>query len=61
VVDKEGKVNGIEVTKTGGRNEFDKEVTRVIAKMPDWKPGSQNGRNVAVYFTLPVIVEVPEQ
>jgi len=29
--------------------------------MPDWKPGSQKGRNVAVYFTLPVIVEVPEQ
>ena len=61
VVDRDGKVKGIEITKTGGRNEFDKEVTRVIAKMPDWKPGSQNGRNVAVYFTLPVIVEVPEQ
>ena len=61
VVDKEGKVKGIEVIKTGGRNEFDNEVTRVIAKMPDWKPGFQNGRNVSVYFTLPVIVEVPEQ
>jgi len=61
VVDKDGKVKGIEITKTGGRNEFDKEVTRVVAKMPDWKPGFQNGRNVAVYFTLPVIVEVPEQ
>jgi protein TonB len=61
VVDKDGKVKGIEITKTGGRNDFDKEVTRVIAKMPDWKPGFQNGRNVAVYFTLPVIVEVPEQ
>ena len=60
VVDKDGKVKGIEITKTGGRNEFDKEVTRVLAKMPDWKPGSQNGRNVAVYFTIPVIVEVPE-
>ena len=61
VVDKEGKVKAIEITKTGGRNEFDKEVIRVIAKMPDWKPGIQNGRNVAVYFTLPVVVEVPEQ
>jgi protein TonB len=61
VVDKDGKVKGIEITKTGGGGEFDKEVTRVIAKMPDWKPGYQNGRNVAVYFTLPVIVEVPEQ
>jgi periplasmic protein TonB len=22
--------------------------------MPKWKPGRQNGRNVAVYFNLPV-------
>lgn len=61
VVDKEGKVNGIEIYKSGGRSEFDKEVSRVVGKMPDWKPGSQNGRKVAVYFTLPVVVEVPEQ
>lgn len=61
VVDKEGVVTGIEIIKSGGRNEFDKEVTRVVAKMPNWKPGIQNGRNVAVYFTLPVVVVVPEQ
>ena len=61
VVDKEGKVTGIEIIKSAGKNEFDKEVVRVMNKMPQWKPGSQNGRNVAVYYTLPVVVEVPEQ
>jgi periplasmic protein TonB len=61
VVDKEGKVTGIEIVKSAGRSEYDKEVTRVVTKMPAWKPGIQNGRTVSVYFTLPVIVEVPEQ
>lgn len=61
IVDKQGYVTGIEVIKSGGRSEFDKEVTRVVAKMPQWKPGFQKGKNVAVYFTLPVLVIVPEQ
>ena len=61
VVDKEGNVTSIEIAQSGGRPEYDKEVTRVVTKMPAWKPGSQNGKNVAVYFTLPVVVEVPEQ
>lgn len=60
VVDKEGNVTGIEIIKSGTQD-FDKEVTRVIGKMPKWKPGMQNGRNVAVYFTIPIIVHVPEE
>ena len=61
VVDKEGKVTAIEIIQSGGQPEYDKEVTRVVTKMPSWKPGFQNGKSVAVYFTLPVVVEVPEQ
>jgi len=38
----------------GYRNDLDKEVERVINKMPLWKPGKQNGSAVAVYFNLPV-------
>ncbi len=60
VVDKEGNVTGIEIIKSGTAD-FDKEVTRVMGKMPKWKPGFQNGRNVAVYFTIPIIVQVPEE
>ena len=58
VVDKEGKITGIEVLQSGGID-CDKEVIRVLNKMPQWKPGKQNGRNVAVYFNVPVIFEVP--
>jgi protein TonB len=61
IVDQEGNVTGIEIIKSGGVNEFDKEVARVVTKMPQWKPGIQNGRNVSVDFTLPVIVKVPEE
>jgi protein TonB len=39
---------------------FKKEVLRVMKKMPKWKPGSQNGRQVAVYFMIPIIFQTGE-
>lgn len=30
------------------------EAIRLVSSMPPWVPGKQNGRAVAVYFTLPV-------
>ncbi len=59
VVDKEGNVQGIDIVKSAGKNGFDEEVVRVVGKMPQWQPGIQNGKKVNVYFTLPVIVQVP--
>ena len=53
IVGADGRVRDIEFTKEADAI-FNKEVKRVISKMPDWKPGSQNHRNVAVYFSLPV-------
>jgi len=53
VVGEDGKVRDIEIIKEADEV-FNTEVKRVISKMPDWKPGSQNHRNVAVYFNLPV-------
>jgi len=60
VVDKEGMVTGIALLQSGG-DDFDKEVLRVIKKMPRWKPGMQHGNKVAVYYHLPVVFEVPEE
>jgi periplasmic protein TonB len=59
VVGADGRVRDIEITRPADA-EFNAEVIRVIAKMPDWKPGSQNHRNVAVYFNLPVNFVRPE-
>ena len=32
----------------------DKEAIRVIESLPKWIPGRQNGRNVPVYYTVPI-------
>jgi periplasmic protein TonB len=53
VVDENGNISAAQTIQSGGL-EFDNEVLRVLKKMPKWKPGRQNGRNVAVYFNLPV-------
>ncbi len=33
---------------------FEKEAVRVVKSMPKWKPGRQNGKQVAVYYKIPV-------
>ncbi len=53
IVNKNGQIEQVKIT-TGGRPDLNKEVERVINKMPSWKPGIQNGNAVAVYFNLPV-------
>lgn len=38
----------------------DAEVIRIIKAMPKWKPGKQDGKNVSVYFNLPVHFKLPK-
>lgn len=52
VVDDDGTIDNVEVIK-GLSAECDEEAMRVIAKMPLWKPGKQNGQAVKVRFVLP--------
>jgi len=53
VVDFEGDLQSFSVEKDGGID-FNKEVIRVLKKMPRWKPGKKGGQNVPVYYTIPV-------
>jgi protein TonB len=53
IVRADGTIDEATIAKTG-RADLDKEVLRVIRKMPSWEPGMQNGRAVAVWFQLPV-------
>lgn len=53
VVGKDGSISNITVLK-GVDPSLDKEATRVIAAMPRWIPGKQNGQAVNVKYTLPV-------
>ena len=52
-----GDIKDIQVVK-GFDQACDNEAKRVIASMPKWIPGKQNGRNVSVYYTLPVLFRI---
>lgn len=54
VVGYDGKLKAFETIQDGG-DEFNKEVMRVLKRMPAWTPGKAKGQNVSVYFTLPVV------
>lgn len=53
VVERDGSVSGVHVVR-GVDSSLDKEATRVVAQMPKWIPGKQNGSAVRVKYTVPV-------
>lgn len=53
VVNFDGQLESFNVIQSGGEV-FDKEVLRVLKKMPLWIPGKSKGENVSVYFIVPV-------
>jgi periplasmic protein TonB len=53
VVDYAGKLQSF-VTVLDGGEAYNKEVIRVLKKMPAWQPGKAKGENVSVYYTIPV-------
>jgi periplasmic protein TonB len=59
VVKKDGSLGEVEFL-TQADQRFKKEILRVVARMPRWKPGSVQGKTVAVYFTIPIIFETTE-
>ncbi|PXV68881.1 protein TonB [Dysgonomonas alginatilytica] len=57
VVGKDGNVSDVQVVRSLDPS-CDKEAVRVVKTMPKWVPGKQNGRNVPVYYTLPVLFKL---
>jgi TonB family protein len=53
VVGKDGTVKNSKIVR-GVDPTLDKEALRVVNAMPKWKPGRQNGKDVAVQFTVPI-------
>lgn len=54
VVGKDGSVSDVKIAKTLDP-ECDKEAMRVVKSMQRWIPGMQNGRPVAVYYSIPIL------
>lgn len=57
VVDYSGKLKSFEMMQNDAYN---REVVRVLKKMPDWIPGKTMGENVSVYYVIPVKFESTE-
>lgn len=57
VVEKDGSIGNVEVMKGIGFG-CDEEAIRVIKSMPKWNPGRQNGKNVRVFYNMPVVYKL---
>lgn len=61
VVNKDGSISNVEVAKSGGDPSLDKEAIRVIKMMPNWIPGRQDGENVRVKYSVPVVFKLDKK
>jgi len=59
VVKKDGTICNIKVLRGIGGG-CDEEAIRVVKSMPFWKPGKLKGKEVTVFFTLPVVFQLKE-
>jgi protein TonB len=57
VVNEDGKISDIQIARSLERS-CDEEAKRVVASMPPWKPGKQNGKAVKVLFNLPIVFKL---
>lgn len=53
IVAKSGAITGVGIRK-GVSEKLSAEAIRVVTEMPNWIPGEQNGKPVAVNYTLPI-------
>lgn len=54
VVGTDGKVSDVALAKSSGNIALDKEAVRVVHSMPNWVPGSMEGKPVRVRYSIPI-------
>ena len=54
VIEKDGSITNAKVVRSDN-SIFNEEALRVVNSMPKWKPGKQRGKEVRVYYTVPLI------
>jgi len=60
IVSKTGYVTDVEVVRQLDPA-CDAEALRVIKMMPKWIPGREKGKNVAVYYTIPILYKLKKE
>ena len=56
-VGSDGVVRDVKVLRSASES-LDAEAVRVISSSPDWEPGMQDGKAVAVTYTFPVVFQL---
>jgi periplasmic protein TonB len=59
VITKEGHVSDVHIARSV-HTSLDKEAMRVVRLLPNWAPGTINGRPVAVRYNLPISFKLEE-
>jgi protein TonB len=59
-LDSLGNVTDVEIIRSA-RWDLDSEVKRVILLSPQWIPGRQNGKNVGIFYTVPIEFNIKDQ
>ena len=57
IIRKDGRVDSVKIIMSGGTS-LDTAAVKLVKNMPRWIPGRQNGKPVAVRFTLPINIEL---
>ena len=58
IIDCDGSISDAKIVR-GIDPDCDKEALRLINGMPRWIPAQQNGENIGVRLTLPIIFKLP--
>ena len=58
VIDKTGAVTEVKVAKSSGTQSLDDEAVRVVSMMPNWEPGTEGGKPVRVFYTIPLVFKL---
>lgn len=61
VVEKDGSVTDVKIVRSTDNEYLDAEALRIVANMPKWTPGTQNGKPVRVRFNLPVMFKLSKK
>ncbi|SJZ40327.1 outer membrane transport energization protein TonB [Chitinophaga eiseniae] len=61
VVNRDGSISEVKAVGASKGAGLEEEAIRVVSKMPNWKPGKQNGKAVTVIFNLPIRFQLDNQ
>jgi protein TonB len=59
-IDSLGTLNDIEIIRSA-RRDLDSEAMSVLESSPKWTPAKQGGKNIGVYYAIPILFDIKDQ